>query len=119
VDGNLTSSGNSATWVFDALGTNDADLVTVGGNLDVSGFTLDLAGVSASALASNAPIPIATYGSLSGGQFGGLSNVPAGRFIDYNFNGTNTVALVVPEATHFAPLLGALVPLLGLRRRRK
>jgi hypothetical protein len=113
VDGDM---GGTGTWIFDAVDISTSDLVNVTGELDVSGFVLNLSGAATGANLIN-PIIIANYGNASEpAPFFNVLNLPAGKRIDYNFNG-NSIA-IVPEVTYAFPLLLAFLPLMGRRSRK-
>lgn len=74
-------------------------------------------------LGSGAPLTqhayvFATYGTLSGTQntFGTVADIPVNYHIDYNYDGLNQIALVIPEPR--TAMLGLIGALALLRRRR-
>jgi len=110
--GSLLFTGNvdlSNGGTLDAAfgGVNGTDLIDVDG-------TLTLGGASILALADSLSNPnldyvIASYGTLSG-AFAAVTGLPAGRTIDYNFQGGNQIAVTaVPEpGTWCIALAGAV-----------
>ncbi|HEV7299636.1 MAG TPA: autotransporter-associated beta strand repeat-containing protein [Tepidisphaeraceae bacterium] len=98
-------------------GLGSTDLLAVGGVLDIGGASLNLNVLSG---LDDAAYVIATYGSLTGGAFSSVNNLPVGYTIDYGYLG-NSIALTataaVPEPTAIAMIGIAAVGLLGRRRR--
>jgi hypothetical protein len=62
---------------------------------------------------------IASYSYLTGAGFTNVVNLPAGYTLDYNYLGLNEIALVVPEPSTWAMMLGGLGMLTMFRRRRR
>jgi len=76
-----------------------ADRLTVSGNLNISGATLDFNVISAPTAASYV---IASYGSLTGSNFAEVLNLPQNYMLMYGYGGNN-IALVrlINDATTF------------------
>ncbi len=94
------------------------DLATVGGTL-----TLDPASTVSFSVGNPLTEPayvFADYGSLAG-TFGTVSNLPAGYLLDYNYLGSNQLALVtVPEPSALAlGAVGGIAAAATARWRRK
>jgi hypothetical protein len=62
---------------------------------------------------------IASYTSKTGSAFATVNNLPSGYTIDYGYNSGTQIALVVPEPSTFAMLLGGFGMLLGFQRSRR
>ncbi len=112
VTGNVSGSG---TWVFDAVDASNRDLLNVTGNLDVSGFTLNLSGTPSIA---SGPIVIGTYGGNLTGQFSSVSGLGPGQSISYSGGQIAITAAIIPEVTNIIPLSLAFLPLVTMRNRR-
>jgi fibronectin-binding autotransporter adhesin len=67
-----------------------SDRLTVGGTLDIGTATLDITALAAPAQTAYV---IASYGVLTG-TFSGVTGMPAGYSLNYNYNGLNQIALV-------------------------
>jgi len=94
------------------IGGAAADVLNVSGVLDITAATLNFNQLGPLTASSYV---LASYGSLTGGQFASVQNLPAGYSLDYNYQGANQIALV-PEPTAVSLLaLGGLL----LRRRRR
>lgn len=112
------SAGGSGTLVieYDAAAGTPIDLLTVAGSLDIT--TMPLALTQTGAALTDPVYPFASYGSLTGTQFAGVTGLPTGYAVDYNYLGGNVIALVaIPEHSSTAVVLGGL-GMLGMRRRR-
>lgn len=124
--GTLTLDALNLTGGYDAqyngTGAGSADLLSVGGLLDISGATLDFNQLTGGGAADDAAYIIAKYGSLAG-TFSSLSTpLPSGYSLDYNYNNANEIAVVAetaaPEPGSFYLVgAGALLLLAGRRRR--
>lgn len=79
--------GGSLAIEVDATGS---DRLTVGGTLDISAATLDITALAAPAQTAYV---IASYGVLSG-TFAGVTGMPSGYVLNYNYNGLGQIALV-------------------------
>ena len=108
----LTVSGNlnySGTLQLGVDGVNDsADLVAVGGNLDITNTTLDLSAVDS--LPDDASYTLLTYGgTLTGAAFAGVIGLPAGYELDFSTSGAiNLVEAAITTAYVDADLAGTL-----------
>lgn len=111
---------------LDGSGAGSADLLRVGGLLDLTGGEVDFSTVAGGLTPDDPAYVFATYGALTG-TFATITGLPTSYAIDYAYdNGTsaNNVALVfapapVPEpATVSLIAIGAVVGL-GRRRRRR
>lgn len=69
---------------------SSADRLAVGGSLDISAATLD---ITALAAPTQAAYVIASYGVLNG-TFAGVTGMPSGYSLNYNYNGLGQIALV-------------------------
>ena len=95
------------------------DLLGVEGALDITMATVEFRTKGA---LSEPPYVFASYRALIGDQFAQVVNLPDGYWVDYNFQGSNQIALVPEPAT--ITLLGVagvvvLVGRLGRRRRTR
>ncbi|MHB1155887.1 MAG: PEP-CTERM sorting domain-containing protein [Phycisphaerales bacterium] len=97
--GTLTvgSAAISGTFSVELQSAGVSDLLTVVGNLDITNTTLGLTDLGG-ALDGSTYI-IATYGSLTGSQFFAVDPLldANGYTVDYNYQGGNQIALVIPE----------------------
>jgi hypothetical protein len=92
------------------------DLFNVAGLLDIGGSAVDFDLLGAG-LDGTSTYTFATYGSLIGGSFSLVSDLPSGYQLDYGTGTNSSISLVpVPEAR--SALLGGLAALVLLRRRR-
>ena len=109
-------TGGTLVVEYDTATINLIDLFSVSGLLDISGSTVnfDLLGTG---LDGTSTYTFATYGSLTGGSFSLVSDLPSGYLIDYG-TGTNSSISLVPVPEPRSALLGGLGVLLLLRRRR-
>ena len=82
------------------LSADTSDTIAVTGTLDIANADLVLSGNS-----SGVRI-IATYGTLVGSEFGTLTNLPAGAFINYALNG-NSIAIIQPIYVRATATAGA------------
>ena len=90
------------------------DFLSVTGNLDVSGATLDLNFIGPAYRFGHV---IAEYGTLDG-TFGHVVDLPDGWYVDYNLGGHNRIALV-PEPSAIVLVGVGLAGLVALRFRRR
>ncbi len=91
--GNVTiASGGALAIEIAAAQTPKCDTLAVGGALDITGATLNLAFTGAR---TQFPYVIATYGSLDG-RFGVVNGLPAGCAVDYGYNSGTAIAIVPP-----------------------
>lgn len=98
---------------IDIAGTQ-VDMISVAGLLTLGGSTLHFDGLPGWA---GVPYVFASYGTLSG-TFGTIENMPGWMFVDYNYGGTNQIALV-PEPSSLTLLgVGAACVAWRFRRRR-
>ncbi|MFM7075160.1 MAG: PEP-CTERM sorting domain-containing protein, partial [Planctomycetaceae bacterium] len=92
-----------------------SDMLSVSGNLDLSGATLDLNFIGPP---TGMAYLIADYGTLTG-TFGTVVDLPAGWHVDYTFGGMNRIAVVPePSAIVLAGLGVAGIAAWRLRRKR-
>ena len=92
------------------------DLFSVVGALDIAGAAVDFNSLGLG-LDGTSTYTFATYGSLTGGSFSLVSDLPSGYQLDYGTGTNSSISLVpVPEAR--SALLGGLGALMLLRRRR-
>ena len=97
VGNNVTiAAGGVLAIEIDGSQTPAVDVLAVGGNLDITGATLNL---TFSGAPPQAPYVIAMYGSLTG-AFGAVNGLSAGGGIDYGYNGGTAIA-VMPAPTLF------------------
>lgn len=109
-------SGGTLLVEYDTATLGLIDLFSVAGLLDVSGSAVDF-NLLGAGLDGTSTYTFATYGSLIGGSFSLVSDLPSGYQINYGTGTNSTISLVpVPEAR--SALLGGLGALMLLRRRR-
>ena len=90
------------------------DLLAVGGNLDITGATVDFEDIEdGGTTLDNEAYVFATYDTLTG-TFGTVTDLPSGYTIDYAYGG-NSIALV-PEPATFVLLTSLLLGVLLFRR---
>lgn len=107
----------AGTWVFDAIDSANRDFVSVGGNLDVGVFDLNLVGLTSGSASASAPIILAEYGSLSGVQFASVTGLVGNQRLVYDFGINSNQIAIVPEATLILPLALSFLPIFLFRRR--
>jgi autotransporter-associated beta strand protein len=113
--GNVDIDGKYIAQI-DPSGPGDASLLTFANAVDITNATLDIAALSQPL--NDPAYLILQYGSLLGGEFFKVLNLPSNYRINYNRNG-NTIALeqLVPE-----PATASMLMIAGgmclLRRRR-
>ncbi len=102
---------------IDGAGAGSSDSLRVGGVLDIAGANLEL---NFSSPADDYAYVFAFYGVLRNEPFAKVLHLPAGYRIDYNYEGKNQIALVVPEppATAVAVLSVSAVAIFLRRFRR-
>lgn len=122
--GTLTVAGNvdfaSAGQFLVEVGSASADCLDVSGLLDLSAND-DRLVVQLTGFPALSSYTIARYGTLSG-RFDtvDLSALPPGFRLDYQFNGMNEIALVVPEpSTGLLLMLGVVAFAVRFRRASK
>lgn len=115
IQGDVTLGGTLAIEL-EGTGGGAADLLEVAGTLDLTGSSLRLAVLSD--LDDDAYVFV-TYGILRGGPFGKVLNLPAGYHLDYNYQGLNQIALVIPEPAPTKLLAAVLLVLWVARSRRR
>jgi fibronectin-binding autotransporter adhesin len=106
---------STQTFKFTLNGTTGLVGKLVAGALDITTGVVDFATIGT--LTADSYV-IATYTSLTGSQFNSVLDLPTGYTLDYNYQGLNEIALVVPEPSTWAMLLGGLGMLTMFRRRR-
>jgi len=122
--GTLTVTGNATlggTLDVEYNSTTDAiDMLSVSGQLDLSGGTLSFSDIG--------PLPqlpldqeayiFAQYGSLVG-SLPSVANLPAGYVVDFSYGESNNqIALVVPEPAMLVLLAGLALAMAGARIRQ-
>ena len=119
VDGNADVNGGMDVEL-DGNGGGSADLLIVTGELDISNANTTVNFSIIGDPLDDLAYVFATYGTLVGDPFATI-NLPAefpNATIDYNYEGGNQIALVIPEPTTLGLLaIGGL--LTALRRRRR
>lgn len=98
----------------DGTGVGTIDLLTVTGNLDITNATVSFANIGNTL--DDPSYIFASYGSLTGGAFFSVPNLPVGYAIDYAFGGNNIALVAIPEPA--SAMLGG-IGLLALFRRRR
>ncbi len=99
--------------------TATIDLLNVGGDFDISNATLDFVELAPLGVPNGTALVFATYGSLTGSEFAQINNQPAYTEIVYNYQGSNSIALLaVPEPEAFVLALLAAVTVGVLLSRR-
>lgn len=101
---------------FDTGTINLIDLFSIAGLLDIGGATVDFDDIG-NDLDGTSSYVFASYGSLFGGTFASVIDLPTGYTINYG-TGTNSTLALVPVPESGCALLGGLGCLLLLRRRR-
>ena len=91
------------------------DLLTVSGELDLTGGTLSFSDLGSGTLAQGVYV-FATYGSLVGTP--GTLGVPTNATVDYAYGGNSIALVAVPEPSILALLAGLGIVLAGCRTRR-
>ncbi len=98
------------------FGSASIDLMNVANLLDITGATVDFSQLSG-ALDGVNPYVFATYGTLTGGTFSNVLNLPDGYGIDYGSGSSSALSLVaIPEPA--AAFIGSIGLFALLRRRR-
>lgn len=115
IQGDVTLGGTLAIEL-DGTGGGTADLLQVAGTLDLTGSSLRLAVLAD--LDDDAYVFV-TYGILRGGPFGKVLNLPEGYHLDYNYQGLNQIALVIPEPPPTKLLAAVLLVLWVAKSRRR
>ncbi len=105
--------GQTFTFVIDPAGAGSAGLLDAAA-LDIGAGVVDF---STLGTLNDTAYVFASYSSLTGTMFAGVSNLPAGYSIDYNYLGGNDIALVIPEPGTLALL--ALGTALMLKPRKR
>ncbi len=83
------------TFTLDPSGVGSAGLLNAAA-LNITSGVVDFTTLGP---LDDAVYVIANYTSLTGGTFASVSSLPSGYDLDYNYNGLNQIALVVPEPT--------------------
>lgn len=106
----------SGDWVFDLAANSDvaSAFVDVTGTADIGSLTLDLRNNP-----STGDMVLASYGTLTGGQFANVIGLGPGQSINYNYGPNGDQIALVPEVSLASPLLAAFLPLFALRRRNR
>lgn len=92
-----------------------SDKLAVNGNLNIANATLDL--IDLGGAFDGSVYVIASYGSLTGTQFFTVSGLLNGYQVDYNYQNSKQIALVVPEPATFLLLTVFGLPVLMRRVR--
>jgi autotransporter-associated beta strand protein len=124
VTGNVGFTNGTLAVDFNGAGSTpaaQADLLTVSDNLDLSSAVADFQGLSSlSSVPEGTAYVFARYGSLTpGSTFASFATpLQSTWMVDYNYQGLNQIALVVPEPAVVGLLASAgLGPLIRRRRR--
>lgn len=107
-------SGQEFTFTLDPTAAGSAGML-VAGALDISAGVVDF---TLTGPLDDDVYVIASYTSLTGGSFASVT-APSGYTIDYAYNGGTQIALVVPEPSAVALLVGSLCTVMIFRRNRR
>jgi hypothetical protein len=109
----LTLDGTFAAW---------GNATINGGVLEIgsTGSLFPVFGITATGLLMQPAYVLATYspGGLTGTQFNSVTLPGGGWYLDYNYQGLNEIALVIPEPQTWMMLFGGVGMLTMFRRRR-
>jgi hypothetical protein len=113
--------GLAGTYTADVqTGPNLTDLVAVGGNLDLTGGTLNLPLTNTyDAPASNTTYTLVTYGGTLTGTFASVSNLPSGYLVSYATPGQVNLTPVPEPVAVLLACGGAAATWAAWRRRRQ
>lgn len=103
--------GSTGTYLADLNLAGQSDMLSVTGNLNLGGATLDANVLDAT---SGGTYTIATYTGTLTGTFGSL-DLPAGYSVNYGTGINSAITLMVPEPDAMIALVGLAI---GLRRKR-
>jgi autotransporter-associated beta strand protein len=115
IGGNATING-TLLIELDGTGAGSSDLLAVNGTLNIINATVDFTQLAA----VNDPVYVfATYGSLTGTEFAAVNNLPTNYVIDYAYNSSNQIALVlIPEPGSLALLAVGTMLIVSRKRVR-
>mgnify|MGYP002759372629 CR=1 FL=1 len=112
--GSATLAGELVIEINDANAPK-VDVLNVAGLLDLTSLTASVDFHVTGTLSESAYV-FATYGTLAGEFLPANAVTPEGYEIDYNYEGLNQIALVVPEPAGAAAMIAAAAMLMGRRR---
>lgn len=100
---------------LDGSGSGTSDRLNVYGALDITSATVDF---NTHGTLDDPVYILATYSLLVGEQFASVVDLPAGYHLDYHYNGSNQIALVIPEPSTLGLLATGAIALIVYARRR-